>query len=148
MFFFNGRSSHSLDEKSRLMLPKKIHGKLEGSLYMTLGIGGCIYLYTAEEFEKLASDFLSYNDLIKEERSFRRLFFANATDCALDKQGRLLLPKDLMQRAGITKDVIVTGNINRIEIWDRERYEQTFREDWNNYENLADTIGKRSLEGK
>ena len=147
MFYFHGRFTHSLDEKSRLMLPKKFHEVLKGDLYMVLGVEqNCINLYTSEAFQSEAERFVKFDDLITEERRLKRLFFSNVTDCALDKLGRLLLTKDLMSRTGISKEVVVIGSGNRLEIWDKKRYEQTYSKDLEEYESLADTVGRRSHE--
>lgn len=147
MFYFHGRFTHSLDEKSRLMLPKKYHDALKGELYLVLGMEeGCVYLYTSEAYQSEAERFVKFDDLIIEERRLKRTFFSNVTDCALDKLGRLLLPKDLLTRTGIVKEVVIIGSGNRLEIWDKQRYEQTFAKDSEDYESLADTVGRRSHE--
>lgn len=142
--FFYGRTTHSIDEKSRVMLPKKYHEILKGNLYLVFGFDeGSIYLYTEEAFCSRKDQFENLNDLSNEERRLQRTFFSNVYDCTLDKQGRVLLPKDLMLRAGITKEVVIIGSGTHLEIWDKLRYEQAFSLDIKEYGNLADTVAKK-----
>ncbi len=142
MYFF-GRHDHSLDEKSRLMLPTRLRDQLKGQLYMTIGLDKCINLYTSEAFMKIANQRASLNDLSKEERGFMRTFFSNSIECEMDKQGRILLPKNLQKSAFISKDVVVIGNNDHIEIWDKEHYEQVELEQLENFETNAQIIGER-----
>ena len=144
MYFF-GRHDHSLDEKSRLMLPTRLRDQLKGQLYMTLGLGRCINLYTYEAFMKIADQRASLNDLAKEERGFMRTFFSSSMECEMDKQGRILLPKNLQKLAFISKDVVVIGNNDHVEIWDRDRYEQVELEQLERFEDDAQTIGERFI---
>ncbi len=142
MLFF-GRYEHSIDEKSRLMLPTKLREKLPGTLYMTYGLGKCIYLYPEETFMEICKDRSKLNDLSKEELGFKRVFFSNTSECNLDKQGRILITKNLMEKVGITKDVVIAGNEDHIEIWDKERYEQAESEYLDNFEAYAEAISQK-----
>ena len=142
MYFF-GRHEHSLDDKSRLMLPTRLRDQLKGQLFMTLGLGKCINLYTFEAFMKIAEERASLNDLSSEERGFMRVFFSSSIECEMDKQGRILLPKSLQKIVGIKKDVIVIGNNDHVEIWDKEYYEQVELKQLDLYEINAENIGNK-----
>lgn len=144
MYFF-GRHDHSLDDKSRLMLPTRLRDQLSGQLFMTLGLDRCINLYTYEAFMQIAKQRASLNDLAKQERSFMRTFFSSSIECEMDKQGRILLPKNLQKLVSISKDVVVIGNNDHIEIWDREHYEQVELEQLERFEDDAQTIGERFI---
>ncbi len=143
--FFVGRHEHSLDDKSRLMLPQKLRNNLNGKLYMTLGLDKCINLYTETAYNKIANARSLLNDLQKEDRGFMRLFFSSSQECEMDKQGRILLPKNLQKIASITKDVVVIGNNDHIEIWDKNRYEQVELAQLESFESDAQIIGSRSI---
>lgn len=145
---FIGRYEHNLDEKSRLMLPTKLREKLSGTLYMTLGLGRCIYLYNEETFLNICKERSKLNDLSKEELGFKRVFFSNSVDCNLDKQGRILITKDLQRVCSINKEVIIIGNDDHVEIWDKVRYEQVELEYLDNYESYAETAARRLQNGE
>ena len=140
---FIGRYEHNLDEKSRLMMPTKLRDKLNGTLYMTYGLGRCIYLYTEEMFMKICNQRSKINDLSKEGLGFKRVFFSNSVDCKLDNQGRILISKDLQKRVSIVKETIIIGNDDHIEIWDKNRYEQMELEYLENYDSYAETLSRR-----
>ena len=94
---------------------------------------------------KIASQRASLNDLAKQERGFMRTFFSNSIECEMDKQGRILLPKSLQKLASISKDVVVIGNNDHVEIWDKDRYEQVELEQLDNFEDNAQVIGERFI---
>ena len=89
---------------------------------LTRGLDGCLSIYPNDEWktfeEKLKA--LPLND--KNARAFLRFFVASATVCELDKQGRILVPATLREFAGLNKDVVLTGNLTRIEVWSKEKW--------------------------
>lgn len=141
--YFVGRHEHSLDDKSRLMLPTRLRDQLKGQLYVTLGLDKCINLYTNDAFMKIAEQRSSLNDLSKEERGFMRIFFSTSQECEMDKQGRILLPRSLQKLASISKDVIIIGNNDHVEIWDKKNYEQVELDQLDLFEENAEKIGAK-----
>ena len=101
---FMGEYNHTIDAKGRLIIPSRFRDLL------------------GEEFveEKLRALPLTNKDA----RTFSRFFVAGATTCQLDKQGRILVPQTLRQFAGLEKDVVLTGNLNRIEVWSKEKWSE------------------------
>jgi MraZ protein len=122
---FIGEYQHNLDEKGRLAVPVKFRAKLSKGVVVTKGLDNCLFLYTMEEWEKLAPKLAAMPISKANTRAFARLMLAGAMDIQLDKQGRIVLPEYLRQFGGIKKKTIIAGLYNRLEIWDEDN--------WNKY---------------
>ncbi|MCQ2510182.1 MAG: division/cell wall cluster transcriptional repressor MraZ [Lachnospiraceae bacterium] len=121
---FMGEYSHSIDAKGRLIIPAKFRDELGENFVMTKGLDGCLYIYPSSEW-KLFQEKLSTLPLTnKNARTLVRFFVSGASDCELDKQGRILIPATQREFAGITKDVVLAGSINRIEVWSKEKWSE------------------------
>ena len=130
---FMGEYQHSVDLKGRLIIPSKFREQLGDRMVVTRGLDGCLYIYSPEGWEKFLGKLESLTLLKKADRKFMRFFVAGATECELDKQGRILLPAPLRSAAGIDKDVVLAGMMERIEVWDKDKWE-----DNNSYEDMND----------
>lgn len=119
---FIGEYNHNLDDKGRLAVPSKFRGALKKGAVVTRGIDNCLFLYTQEEWNKLAEKLANLPISQANTRAFSRLMLAGAMDVSLDKQGRIILPDYLRKYAGVDKKVIVAGLYNRLEIWDEETW--------------------------
>lgn len=135
---FRGSFEHTVDAKGRVSIPSKfrelISERYDGRLVMAIDFDRCLTVYPLEEWEKLEEKIKALPMMQKEVKDFMRFFFSTATECELDKQGRILIPPALRERAGINKNVIVLGIINKMEIWDLHLWQAR------NSQN-ADTIG-------
>ena len=120
---FMGEYSHTIDAKGRMIVPSKFREQLGNEFVVTKGIEACLYVYSNEEWQRIEASFREKPLTSKEARKFTRFFFAGAATCEVDKQGRILIPANLREYAGIEKDVISAGAFSRIEIWSKERYE-------------------------
>jgi len=121
---FLGRFEHTLDDKGRLTIPAKYRNTLATGVVITRGLDGCLYVIPSSEWEDIAGKIRSLSLLKKGARSFVRLFFAEATDCIPDKQGRVLIPGYLREYANLQDEVIVAGLYSRLELWNPEDYKQ------------------------
>ena len=119
---FLGTYEHSLDAKGRVILPAKFRERLEGGAFLTRSHDGCLSLYDAEEFERVAEDMKEKARRGQDERNAVRSFAAGATEATPDKQGRITIPAHLRTFAGLERDVVVNGALTRIEIWDAARW--------------------------
>lgn len=119
---FLGTYEHALDAKGRVILPAKFRGQLEEGAFLAKSLDGCLALYTAEEFEKVALDMQEKARRGAVERNAVRSFAAGAAEATPDKQGRITIPGHLRQFAGLEGEVVVTGALSRIEIWDAARW--------------------------
>jgi len=119
---FIGEYHHSLDDKGRLAIPVKFRGDLESGAIVTRGLDGCLYVYTASEWQKLADKLAAMPMSQSNSRAFARLMLAGAMDVSIDKQGRIVLPDYLRQYAGVKKNVVVAGLYNHLELWDEKAW--------------------------
>lgn len=121
---FIGEYNHNLDDKGRLAVPVKFRRELSKGAVVTRGLDNCLFLYTKTEWEKLAEKLAALPISQANSRAFARLMLAGAMDVEVDKQGRMVLPEYLRQFAHLTKEVVVAGLYNRLEIWDSETWSQ------------------------
>lgn len=127
---FSGEYNHTVDTKGRLIVPAKFRDQLGDEFVVTRGLDGCLFVYTMDEWHNMEERFREIPMTSKNARKFSRFLFAGAVTCEVDKQGRILLPPVLREYAGIQKDVVLAGILSRIEIWDKDRWnENTYDED-------------------
>lgn len=119
---FMGEYNHTIDTKGRLIIPSKFRDQLGGQFVVTKGLDGCLFVYSNEEWQRIEEKFREIPLTTKDARKFSRFFFAGAADCEVDKQGRILIPSNLREYAGIDKDVVSVGVLSRVEIWSKERW--------------------------
>lgn len=128
---FMGEYNHTIDTKGRLIIPAKFREALGEEFVLTKGLDGCLSIYPKNEWETFEEKLKSLPLTNKNARAFSRFFVAGATTCELDKQGRILVPGTLREFADLDKDVVLTGNITRIEIWSKEKWIEN-----SNYDNM------------
>ena len=121
---FMGEYNHSVDAKGRLIVPSKVRGQLGNEFVVTKGLDGCLFVYSNEEWARIEESLREKPLTSKDARKFMRFFFAGAATCEVDKQGRILLPANLREYAGIEKEVVSVGVFSRVEIWSKERYQE------------------------
>lgn len=121
---FIGEYQHSLDSKNRIIIPSKIREDLGARFVITKGLDNCLYVYPMNEWENLEIKLKTLPLTSKDARAFVRFFFSGATECEMDKQGRTTIASNLLQYAGIEKDVVIIGVSNRLEIWGKEGWEE------------------------
>ena len=118
-----GKYSAKLDEKNRLFVPSKLRCELGETFFVTLGVNcghRCLTVYTAEEWQRLSNN---YNALsISQRAGATSLIFMNAAECSPDKQFRFALTPNLLQYAGISREVMIVGRAGQAEIWDAEEF--------------------------
>jgi transcriptional regulator MraZ len=119
---FRGSFEHSVDSKGRVSVPSKfrdiIADRYEGRLILAMDYDKCLAVYPIEEWEKLEEKIRGLPTMKKEVKDFMRFLLASATECELDKQGRILVPQAHREHAGLVKSVLLVGIIDKIEIWD------------------------------
>ena len=115
-----GQFEHTIDAKGRINFPAKFREDMGDRFILTKGLDNCIAVYSLEEWGRWEERFTSLPD--SKSRQLKRFFFASATDVEPDKQGRILIPQNLRDHAGLTRDVTVIGAAVRAEIWDTARW--------------------------
>lgn len=119
---FMGEYNHSIDTKGRLIIPSRVREELGDEFVVTKGLDGCLFVFPNNEWRAFEEKLKALPLTNKSARQFARFFVAGATPCELDKQGRILLPQTLREFAGLEKDVVLTGMLNRIEIWSKVKW--------------------------
>lgn len=119
---FLGDYQHTLDAKGRISLPAKFRAEMTGRLVISKGFEDCLYVYPAERYGEFVDRLMSRDDFDPRFRKVRRFFTSGAVEAELDGAGRISLPQVLRDYAGLGKEIAVTGNGDRIEIWDAQRW--------------------------
>ena len=140
---FLGEYEHTLDDKNRLTLPARFREAFAGGGVVTRGMDGCLFAFPKEGWERFVELRLAGLDpLSREARQLARFLFAGAAEAEPDKQGRIAVPPALLQHAGLSREVVVAGVRDRVEIWDRA----TWRGHLEDVEGSADSVAERLAE--
>ena len=124
-----GTHRYQLDPKGRVSLPARFREAFAEGCWLTVGQDRCLYVFPRVEWERRSDEVASSPLSDADGRAFARLFFGSSDEARVDGQGRITIPQRLREAVGITKDVVVLGVRDRMEIWDGEthdRYEQSF----------------------
>lgn len=135
---FMGEYNHTIDAKGRLIVPAKFREILDDNFIVTKGLDGCLFVYPNDEWTRFEEKLKSLPLTNKNARQFTRFFLAGAAACEVDKQGRILLPQVLREFASLEKDVVLVGVASRIEIWSRERWDESM----NTYDGDMDEVAE------
>jgi len=133
------------DAKGRLMVPVAFKKQLspvlkEGFVLKRAVFQPCLELYPMEEWNLLMQKMNKLNRFKKKNNDFIRRFTAGVKVVEIDAAGRLLIPKDLISFAGITKELVLSSAVNIIEIWDKDKYESVINDATDNFGDLAEEV--------
>ncbi len=137
---FMGEYRHNVDEKGRLIIPAKFRDGLGESFVITRGLDRCLFVYPEEEWKQLEAKLKTLPFTKKDARAFTRFFFSGATECELDKQGRVNIVSPLRDFAEIEKECVIIGVSNRVEIWSKGIWEEYFAESEESFSEIAENI--------
>lgn len=137
---FMGQFQHSLDPKGRLIIPARFRELLGDTFILTKGLDRCLFVYPKDEWAVLEQKLKSLPFTQKDARAFIRFFFSGAVEIEMDKQGRILVPPQLREYAGIDRDIIIIGVSNRAEIWSLEEWEAYSKQASASYEEIAEKL--------
>ena len=135
-----GQYQHNIDAKGRLFIPAKFREELGETFYVTIGLDGCLSVYSDSKWSDLKEKF----DALPMAQARRmRTLFANAAKCEPDSQGRILIPLKLRQYAALEKEVIINGCFDRLELWNEARWNELEEEAMasGNWEKALDEMG-------
>ncbi len=116
-----GQYYHNIDPKGRMIFPSKLRSDMGEHFYVTLWFNSCLVAFSEEAFGEICAKIKQQS--IAKVSNFERILFSSACEVETDKQGRILIPSQLREDAGIDKDVVVIGVMDRVEIWDKQRWE-------------------------
>lgn len=137
---FMGEFQHTIDDKGRIIIPAKFRELLGSSFVATRGLDSCLFVYPMEEWGIMEQKLKSLSLMKSDARAFSRFFFSGATECVWDKQGRVNLPGNLRQYAKLDKDCVILGVSNRVEIWNKELWEQYFEQSEESFNEIAEKL--------
>ncbi|HEX2925191.1 MAG TPA: division/cell wall cluster transcriptional repressor MraZ [Ruminiclostridium sp.] len=120
---FYGEYQHTVDPKGRAIVPSKFRDGLGEKFILTKGLDGCLFAYSLDEWTSLENKLKALPFTDKDVRAFIRFFFSGATECEVDKQGRILIPQNLREYAALEKDIYIIGVSSRVEIWNKAAWE-------------------------
>lgn len=139
---FMGEYNHSIDQKGRIIVPAKFREELGEEFVMTLGLDGCLFVYPNSEWETFVEQ-LKKLPGNREVRQLQRYFLAGATNCELDKQGRILIPVKLREHAKLEKEVVFVGVLGKIDVWSKERWDAN--NDFDDVEAMAENMSELGI---
>lgn len=141
---FMGEYHHNIDDKNRLIVPSKFRDNLGERFVITRGIENCLFVYSIDEWEKIVSKLESLPFTKKDARSFVRFFLSGATVAEFDKQGRVNITSPLISYANISKECVIIGAGDRLEIWSNENWNDFFNSAKDNMSDIAENLFNES----
>jgi MraZ protein len=145
---FRGRHEHTIDPKGRVSIPAKFRevlGKKYDERLVITNFDGCLVAYPHEEWILLEEKASSLSMVKKETRAFMRFFYSSAIECILDKQGRILIPQTLREYADLDKEVVLVGQLRKIEIWSKKRWSEEIIKAHENFDQISDVLSELGL---
>lgn len=137
---FMGEYEHNIDMKGRIIVPAKLRESLGDQFIVTRGLEHCLFVYPLDEWKVLERKLKNLPLTKKDARAFTRFFFSGATECALDKQGRVNIPQPLRTYAKLEKECTIIGVSSRIEVWAKDIWEQYFTESEQSFADIAENL--------
>lgn len=138
MFF--GLYEHSIDEKNRLMIPRKMRDEAGVKLFIMKGYDGALAIYKSSTFEKLMAEIEDMPFTQRTNRDYIRAMLASACEIDVDRQGRIQIPTQLMNKYNITKDVVVVGAGDHFEVWSKALYDEYEKRVNDSFEDNAENL--------
>jgi MraZ protein len=152
MAHFLGEFDCKLDDKFRMALPsglkKQLPGVEKSGLVVNRGFEKHLVLYSREEWDKITAELGNLNLYEAKSREFVRYFTRGATELAVDSSGRVLLPKNLLEFAGIKREVVLSCQLSKIELWSKEAWDSQLEKEPEDFARLAEEVmGARRSDG-
>ena len=135
-----GEFHHGIDAKGRLIIPAKFRTDLGSDFVLTRGMDGCLFGYPMSQWQKLQTQIEALPLTKKDARTFTRFMYSAATECELDKQGRVNIPKPLIQHAGLDKACVLVGVSDRIEVWSEERWNSFTQSAEDSFDDISENL--------
>ena len=140
-----GEYEHSIDAKGRLIMPSKLKEDIGEKFVITKGLDGCLFVYSIKEWQNFEEKLRAFPLTNKDARALMRFFLAGAMECEIDKQGRFLIPSNLREFAGLEKEVVVIGVLNKIEIWSKDKWLKYSEEENNSADEIAEKMSNLGI---
>lgn len=140
-----GSYQHTVDSKGRIFIPSKLKSDLGDQFVIVRGISENLMAFPKKEFERFVEKYQELPISDVETQDFFRLFFASASMCETDKQGRVVVPQELREYAGIMENVVIVGMITRLEIWAPEKFKVSSNIEKEKYTKILSGLAQRGV---
>ena len=137
---FTGEYQHTLDEKGRVIIPARLREGLGDTFMITRGLDRCLFIFHFDEWLKIEQKVKELPVTRSDARAFTRYFFSGAAEVEIDRQGRVLIPQNLRDYAGIEKEVMIIGVSDRVEVWSEEAWREYTSADNLDFEAAAEKL--------
>ena len=137
---FMGEFHHNIDEKGRLVIPNKFRLELGERFIITRGLEKCLYAYSISEWNNIVDKLKKLPFTKKDARTFIRSFFSGAAECEFDRQGRINITSPLVSYADLSKECVIIGANDRLEIWGKANWDNFFTENSEKLEDIAENL--------
>ncbi|GKQ42855.1 transcriptional regulator MraZ [Companilactobacillus sp. RD055328] len=137
---FMGEYRHTLDAKGRVIVPAKFRQNLGDNFVLTRGMDGCLFGYSNDQWSKIKEQLDKLPLTKKDARAFTRFFYSSATEAEIDKQGRINISSTLMDFAKLSKNCVIVGVSDRIEIWDQDKWNEFSKEAEENFDEISEKM--------
>lgn len=137
-----GEYHHNIDDKGRLIIPSKFRYELGEKFIITRGLEKCLFVYSMPEWEKIIDRLKTLPFTNKDARNFTRFFLSGAAECEFDKQGRINITSPLGHYAGLTKECVIIGANDRLEIWSEDNWNNFFESNEDSLSDIAENLFK------
>jgi len=141
----SGEYRHTVDEKGRVIIPSKIRNEMGSNMVITRGLDGCLFGYNEIEWNKIMEKLSTLPFTKSDARNFTRFLTSGAQTVEFDKQGRINIPNYLMNYAEISRDVVIVGVINRIEIWEKDKWDKLIEDNSESLSSIAENLFDSNL---
>jgi MraZ protein len=137
---FMGEYQHNIDKKGRVFIPARLREGLGDAFVLTKGLDSSLFAFPMAEWRELEQKIRSLSFTNRDSRAFSRFLFSGASECEIDKQGRILIPQNLRDHAHLVKEAVIIGVSSRVEIWSGDIWENYKNSASSSYEDIAEKI--------
>ena len=137
---FMGEFHHSIDEKGRIIIPVKFREELGNKFIVTRGLEQCLFIYSYQEWNNIIEKLKQLPFTSKDARTFTRMFLSGATECEIDRNGRINISQILTKYAKLEKDCVIIGVNERIEIWSKNNFDTFYNTNIDNFSEIAENL--------
>ena len=145
IYMFMGEYHHTIDDKGRIIIPSKFRVELGDKFVLTRGLENCLFAYPEKAWNQIVEKLNKLPFTKKDARNFSRFFLSGATVVEFDKQGRINISSPLATYANLSKECVVIGVGDRLEIWDNEKWNQFFEENEDIMSDIAENLFKADI---
>ena len=137
---FMGEFHHNIDEKGRLIIPSKFRYELGEKFIVTRGLENCLFVYPMNDWNNIINKLKELPFTSKDARTFMRMFLSGATECEIDRNGRINISSPLINYASLEKECVIIGVNDRLEIWSNNKFDEFFNTNIDNFSDIAENL--------